>query len=293
MVSPVVKRGRDDRRAEHQSDDDECRPAAPSSHVADAELTGCGCRSARAPMTPSGEGERRRQDDEERVDRDTEELRHRSALRELALVRLVDDLAVDHPDDPVGRSPTEMSWVTIRNVRPRSTVEPAHQRDDLGGALAVEVAGRLVGPDDRRVVDERARDRDALPLAAGELVRHDGAARSARPTRSSASSARSRASLRPDAARRAAAARRSRPRSAPAAGCRTGRRSPCAARGSPCARSSDIATAATSPRSGPRRSSIASRPERQFSSVVLPQPLGPMIATISPRPIARLTPRSA
>src|SRR5438132_5472472 len=37
----------------------------------------------------------------------------------------------------------------------------------------------------------------------------------------------------------------------------------------------------------------SSRPEKQFRSVVLPQPDGPMIATISPRGIARLTPRSA
>ena len=33
------------------------------------------------------------------------------------------------------------------------------------------IAGRLVGEDDRRLDRERAGDRDALPLAAGELVR--------------------------------------------------------------------------------------------------------------------------
>src|SRR5712692_10068226 len=37
----------------------------------------------------------------------------------------------------------------------------------------------------------------------------------------------------------------------------------------------------------------SSRPEKQFKSVVLPQPEGPMIATISPRGIARFTPRRA
>jgi hypothetical protein len=51
------------------------------------------------------------------------------------------------------------------------TVEPPHQRHDLGCVLAVEVAGRLVGPDDRRVIDERSGDGRALPLAAGEFVR--------------------------------------------------------------------------------------------------------------------------
>ena len=42
---------------------------------------------------------------------------------------------------------------------------------DLVGGLRVEVAGRLVGQQDRRVVDQRARDRHALLLAAGELAR--------------------------------------------------------------------------------------------------------------------------
>src|SRR5207249_3515268 len=37
----------------------------------------------------------------------------------------------------------------------------------------------------------------------------------------------------------------------------------------------------------------SSRPEKQFSKVVFPQPDGPIIATISPRGIARFTPRSA
>ena len=62
--------------------------------------------------------------------------------------------------------------------QPALLVEVPHQVDDLGRALAVEVAGRLVGPDDRRVVDQRPRDRDALALAARELVREVvGAAR--------------------------------------------------------------------------------------------------------------------
>src|SRR5262245_16664725 len=45
------------------------------------------------------------------------------------------------------------------------------QRQDLDARLRVEVTRRLVGEQDRRVRDERARDRDALPLAARELVR--------------------------------------------------------------------------------------------------------------------------
>ena len=41
---------------------------------------------------------------------------------------------------------------------------------DLLRRLRVEVASRLVGHDDVRVVDERARDGDALPLAAREFI---------------------------------------------------------------------------------------------------------------------------
>ncbi len=42
---------------------------------------------------------------------------------------------------------------------------------DLDARPRVEVAGRLVRQEDRRLVDECARDRDALLLAAGQLVR--------------------------------------------------------------------------------------------------------------------------
>ena len=45
-----------------------------------------------------------------------------------------------------------------------------HQRQDVGAGLRVEVAGRLVGQQDRRIHGQRARDRDALALAARELV---------------------------------------------------------------------------------------------------------------------------
>ena len=48
-------------------------------------------------------------------------------------------------------------------------VEPLEDREDLRGRTGVEVPGRLVGEDHRRVVQQRARDRDALLLAAREL----------------------------------------------------------------------------------------------------------------------------
>ena len=46
----------------------------------------------------------------------------------------------------------------------------SNTRHDLDAGLRVEIPGRLVGEQNRGVVDERAGDRDALALAAGELV---------------------------------------------------------------------------------------------------------------------------
>ena len=55
-----------------------------------------------------------------------------------------------------------------RRARP---VDPVEQADDLETDARVEVPGGLVGEEDRRLVDDGASDRDALLLAAGELVR--------------------------------------------------------------------------------------------------------------------------
>ena len=50
-------------------------------------------------------------------------------------------------------------------------VEPLEDAHHLDAGPRVEVAGRLVGEENRRVRDQRARDGDALLLAAGELIR--------------------------------------------------------------------------------------------------------------------------
>jgi hypothetical protein len=50
-------------------------------------------------------------------------------------------------------------------------VEGPEQVEDLRAGAAVECAGRLVGEDEGRVVDESAGDRHALLLAAGKLAR--------------------------------------------------------------------------------------------------------------------------
>ena len=50
-------------------------------------------------------------------------------------------------------------------------VQPLQQRQHLGRRFRVEVAGRLVGEQQRRVGDDGARDRDALLLSARQLPR--------------------------------------------------------------------------------------------------------------------------
>ena len=54
--------------------------------------------------------------------------------------------------------------------RAEARVQVADQRQDLVAGVRVEVAGRLVGEQDRRIDRQRARDGDALALAARELV---------------------------------------------------------------------------------------------------------------------------
>ena len=60
-----------------------------------------------------------------------------------------------------------LSCVTMTIVLP-PVDEALEQAEDRLGGLGVEVAGGLVGGEDRRVVGERAGDGDALLLAAGE-----------------------------------------------------------------------------------------------------------------------------
>ena len=61
------------------------------------------------------------------------------------------------------------SWVTSTMVLP-SLVQPLEEPHDLLAGLGVEVAGGLVGQQDRGLHDQGAGDGHALALAAGELV---------------------------------------------------------------------------------------------------------------------------
>ena len=48
--------------------------------------------------------------------------------------------------------------------------ELRERREDVLGGARIEVSGRLVGKQDARRIGDRARDRDPLLLAAGELA---------------------------------------------------------------------------------------------------------------------------
>ena len=94
-----------------------------------------------------------------------------SALRRVATRVVRDDLAVAARDD--ARSVLR-DVVLVRDHQHRDAaleVQPLEDPHHLDAGARVEVAGRLVGEQDRRVGDERARDRDALLLTAGQLIR--------------------------------------------------------------------------------------------------------------------------
>ena len=63
------------------------------------------------------------------------------------------------------------SCVTMMIVLPSSPFRRSSSARISSPVVAVEVAGRLVGDDQRRIGDQRPRDRHALLLAAGQLVR--------------------------------------------------------------------------------------------------------------------------
>ena len=84
---------------------------------------------------------------------------------------LLDDAVVEQQDAVGDR---HRLGLVVRDVQ-RGQSERDDQLAQPGARflaqLGVEVRQRLVEQDDRRVVDQRARDRDALLLAAGKLVR--------------------------------------------------------------------------------------------------------------------------
>ena len=83
---------------------------------------------------------------------------------------VADDAAVGELDHAAAHLVDHRHVVGGDHDRRAGAVDAVEQLHDPDRGLGIEVAGRLVGQQQRRVVDERARDRDALLLAAGELV---------------------------------------------------------------------------------------------------------------------------
>ena len=71
---------------------------------------------------------------------------------------------------------TAGSWVTITAVAPSARITARRRREELLGRRGVELAGRLVGQEDRWADGERRRDGDPLLLAAGQLAEAGAAA---------------------------------------------------------------------------------------------------------------------
>ncbi len=61
--------------------------------------------------------------------------------------------------------------MTMMMVLPSSRFETLQHREDFFRRCAIEVAGRFVGDDQRRVGDDCAGNRDALLLSARQLRR--------------------------------------------------------------------------------------------------------------------------
>ena len=84
----------------------------------------------------------------------------------------LDDLAVLHHADPVGIAADDLQIMGDQQQRqPALGPQPRQQLQDLRLDGDVQRGGRFVGDQQRGIVGQRHRDHDALPLAAGELVR--------------------------------------------------------------------------------------------------------------------------
>ena len=116
--------------------------------------------------TPPRAGARRRRDRQERtrvrVLRGAEHLRGRA---------LLDHAAEVHHRNPVAERPGEADVVGDEDQRePALLAQAVEQAQHLSADRHVEGADRLVAHESFRCERHRRRDRDALPLAAGELV---------------------------------------------------------------------------------------------------------------------------
>ena len=69
------------------------------------------------------------------------------------------------------RAANSILWVAMMVARPRRADELEQDAENMVGGMQIEIAGRLVRQEDARRIGDRARDCDALLLAARELRR--------------------------------------------------------------------------------------------------------------------------
>ena len=96
----------------------------------------------------------------------------RGLAEQLAAFRDLDDAAEIHHADPARHVADHGEVVADEEIGQAELVlQVAHQIEDLRLHGDVERRGRLVADDELGLGGERARDRDALALAAGKFVR--------------------------------------------------------------------------------------------------------------------------
>ena len=81
------------------------------------------------------------------------------------------DAAVDHVYEAVSRVDDAVVMRYHHDGRTILNGSLLEQTDDIHRCIPIERCGRLVGEDQSRAIDERAADRDPLPLAAREKPR--------------------------------------------------------------------------------------------------------------------------
>jgi hypothetical protein len=88
-------------------------------------------------------------------------LRNRQITQDAAVTKAHDALTV------------RSNFVFVRHDDDRLSfgVQLTEERQDLDRGLAVEISRGFVGEQNRRVIQNRSRDRNALPLTAGQLIR--------------------------------------------------------------------------------------------------------------------------
>src|SRR6266542_4313545 len=90
------------------------------------------------------------------------ELRNKSGV-----IHLNESIAQMHSAPRVRR---DIPFVRYEDDRVTALIQTLEQIHDLFAGFRIEITGRLVGQNNRRPVDERTRDGDALTLTAGKLI---------------------------------------------------------------------------------------------------------------------------